>query len=159
MSSRIQQFHIKRGVRAYLRGGVVIIQSVTGLDSVIVRAVENGKTEEVKIRELVPAEITLEVDPKAVSENKRSKEALEKLNEVAQQKVEIIKPLLNMAKRTRKAVEERAAEFGRGASTLYEWIAEYGQEREIENLYSKLRSDAGTNRIPSATEEISCTSL
>jgi putative transposase len=80
---------------------------------------------------------------------------------LAIKRFEIIHPILLTPdfNRTRKMVAERAAEFGKDASTLYRWISKYESTGLISSLVKNKRSDKGKTKINPDVEKIIALSI
>ena len=63
--------------------------------------------------------------------------------EAARHRLEAIKPLLALTKRTAKHVADRAKELGVGKSTLYRWIREFNISNRLTSLSPKRRVKRG----------------
>jgi len=66
---------------------------------------------------------------------------------------DIIKPLL-IKKRTRVLVEERAKEYGRSPTTLYQWIKRYEESGKVTELIRASRADKGEVRLSDEISEL-----
>lgn len=72
----------------------------------------------------------------------------------AKERYEIIKPLLEIKKRTRDDVTKRASEFNLHPNTLYRWLKVYESNGLITSLVRQKRIDAGVTKIPAGIESI-----
>lgn len=74
--------------------------------------------------------------------------------QIAQRRLEVIQPLLNMIGRTKKDVVERANQFELHTNTLYKWLRLYEDSGLLTSLMPKKRTDAGTTKLDEAVEAI-----
>ncbi|MBV1775081.1 DDE-type integrase/transposase/recombinase [Burkholderiaceae bacterium DAT-1] len=73
----------------------------------------------------------------------------------AERRLDIIRPLLHLAKRTRKDVEARAHEFKVHTNTLYTWLKAYEAQGIMTALLPKAqRKDKGTQKLQAEIEAI-----
>lgn len=78
----------------------------------------------------------------------------EKAWNIARNRLEIIKPLLSLDRRTRKQVTEHAQQHSVSTNTIYAWIKAYEGSRLLSSLLPKTRNDKGTTKLSSEVEEI-----
>lgn len=138
---------IRPGAMVEFNGICCVITDIVDLDTVLLTEVESRKTYQVKVAEL--SSITNE-PPSA--QDLSTIDAQEWAT--ATKRFEIIKPLLDDKKRTKKAVEERAAQFGVHANTIYRWLRQYHETGLLTGLFKQYRKDKGCYRIDSNVEEI-----
>ena len=73
----------------------------------------------------------------------------------AWQRLEAIRPLLEMERTTRRDVEHRAAEVGCTANTLYTWLGRYRETRDLTTLIPQPRGwTKGGSRISAEAEAV-----
>ncbi|MCC2606570.1 Mu transposase C-terminal domain-containing protein [Planctobacterium marinum] len=73
---------------------------------------------------------------------------------VAQQRLEIIQPVLHKPGRTKTDMERVADEHGLHINTLYKWLRLYEQNCLLTSLAPKKRSDKGDSRLSQRVDEI-----
>ena len=97
-----------------------------------------------------------EIVTKGRQEIKNQTEYADKALEKAKVKYEIIKPLLEMEKRTGEDVEKRAKKFKKGMATLYRWIETFEKFGTVSSLAGNRENcgGKGKSRFPQETEEI-----
>lgn len=128
-----------------------IIKSYPSADKVLLKQRNSPYNEIIiKVNDLIK-------DSKNANEPEKSQveygdKALDKANE----KYEIIKPLLEMEKRTAKDVEKRAKKFKKGMATLYRWIETFEKFGTVSSLAGNRENcgGKGKSRFPQETEEI-----
>ncbi|MBQ4845731.1 Mu transposase C-terminal domain-containing protein [Pseudoalteromonas sp. MMG005] len=125
------------------------IAEVFNLSKVILVDESTGETLETKAESLLPP---LEVEPRKCDEELMliSEEAWETAN----QRYEIIKPLVNKGGRTRKQVIERAQAHDLHVNTVYLWLRLYEGSGLLTSLLPKTRSDKGATKGDHIVEEI-----
>jgi putative transposase len=73
---------------------------------------------------------------------------------VAEERLEIIRPLLNKRGRTRAEVASRAAEFDRHPNTVYGWLGAYESSGRLTSLLPRERKDKGSRRLSEQAEAL-----
>lgn len=140
---------LQQGSTVYHKGRHYTLTYIVDLESILGRDIESGEVIRLPIAELT---------------GKPSGEALVKrpdLNSIpdedwqlAQQRFEIIQPLVNMPERTRRGVEERAKKFDLHTNTLYAWIKQYEDTGTLTSLMPRQRSDSGSTKLQTEVEVI-----
>lgn len=140
---------LKSGSIVYHKGVKHEIVKPVDHAKVLIRSHDNGETRVVKIDELsaippgteVPTILSADLPPRFL--------------QIALKRLEIITPLL-VPLRTRAMVEQRAAEFGNNAVTLYRWIDRYEATKSLTSLAPAYdgRGGKGKGRLDPAVEAI-----
>ncbi|MDC5821893.1 DDE-type integrase/transposase/recombinase [Vibrio europaeus] len=73
---------------------------------------------------------------------------------IAQQRLEIIRPLVHQQNRTRDDVDAIASENGLHRNTIYKWLKLYESGELLSSLAPQVRSDKGTKRLSKEAEAI-----
>lgn len=75
--------------------------------------------------------------------------------ETAHQRLEMIQPLLDMPRRSRKDAEKRAREVGRDVTTLYRWLNRYIPFRDVSTLIPQKRGwREGRTRLSDSSKAV-----
>lgn len=122
------------------------ITHLLDFESVLISSIGN-KPERALITELQPVPI--------LSDFKPPTEVLAVPDEdwqLAQQRFEIISPLLDPRGRKRADVEARASQVGMHVNTLYKWISLYESHDRVSALLPRERSDKGTKKLLAEVE-------
>ena len=138
---------IRPGAMVDFNGICCVITNIVDLDTVLLTEVESRKTYQVKVAELssITNEPSSAQDLNTIDAQEWS---------IATKRFEIIKPLLDNKKRTKKAVEERAVQFGVHANTIYRWLRKYHETGLLTGLFKQHRKDKGRYRIDDNVEKI-----
>ena len=138
---------IRPGAMVEFNGICCVITNIVDLDTVLLTEVESRKTYQVKVAELssITNEPSSAQDLNTIDAQEWS---------IATKRFEIIKPLLDNKKRTKKAVEERAVQFGVHANTIYRWLRKYHETGLLTGLFKQHRKDKGRYRIDDNVEKI-----
>ena len=125
------------------------ITNYVDMESVMVRDKVSGKLERVLIDNILAPQS---------SSNKLPDNDLSLIPDeswqLAQDRLNIIEPLLVMDKRTRQDVQQRADKFAKHPNTLYQWIRAYEDFGNLRSLMNKSRKDSGSKRLNTEIEEI-----
>lgn len=135
---------LQKGARALLHDRIVVILAIVDLNLARVRDIATEKIEEVKIQQLAPPPEASESSSEALSDS-------EEARQVADDREEIIKPVLTGADRTKQKVIDRAAELGYHPATIFRWIK---RSEETGDLRRKERNDKGESRFGSKVEQL-----
>lgn len=73
---------------------------------------------------------------------------------IAQERLEIIRPLVHKEGRTKEDVDCIAANHGLHRNTLYKWLRLYESEGLLSSLTPKTRKDSGTKKLSNESEAI-----
>jgi putative transposase len=140
---------LKPGTEVLFKGQRGHITHQLDFESVLVTNASTGKPEPVRIADLRIAPLdnpaSAKIDPQTVPDENWRK---------AQERFEIIRPLLESPGRRRVDVEARAAEFGLHANTLYKWIGLYDTVGRITAFLPRGRSDKGSIKLSPEVEAI-----
>jgi putative transposase len=154
MTHPIHGLALRRGELALYKGQLVEIEAVLGFDAVQIKDLVAGSRLEVEISHL--SRCDSEVDS---ATDQTDFKPTGKWREIAEFRLEVIKPLLNCRDRTRADVEARATEFNYRPNALYKWIAAYEGDGTLSSLGRKQRSDASRTIFDSRTEDLISTTL
>lgn len=124
------------------------ITHILDFESVLVKELHSGKPERVRIVDLQPVALAAgskQHEPQIVPDDDWN---------IAQERFEIIRPLLDPTGRKRADVEARATETGKHANTLYKWIGLYQSQGRITALLPMERKDKGTTKLSAEVEAI-----
>lgn len=137
------------GSAVKFKGRAYVILDIAGLDAVIAKDIESGKSERLPVASLEPESANIG----------RARQDLLAIKDVdwveAHRRFELIRPLLELAgRRTAAHVRSVANEAGSNTSTIYRWIANYQETGLVSSLIRASRSDIGTPRLAAAVEII-----
>src|SRR5260370_4117941 len=149
MTHQINSLALRRGELALYKGQRVEIEAVLGFDTVQIRDLVTGGRLEVEISHLSRRDS--EVDS---ATDQTDFKLTGKWREIAEFRLEVIKPLLNSRDRTRADVEARATEFNYRPNALYKWIAAYEGDGTLSSLGRKQRSDTSKTTFDARTEDL-----
>ena len=134
---RARTMHPRKGEVVQHGSATFRIDKVIDLESVLGVDVESGRAKVLAIKDLRA------VPPPADSTPKEAPKALDGIPPedwtIAKGRLDVIRPLLDLPERTRQDVEKRAAEVGRTAGTLYEWILRYTAYNDMTALIPRTR--------------------
>ena len=147
MSNRHATLSLKPGVEVLYNEHRYRIRQVIDLTLVMLIDRQSGHMEQAKIADLkpVPSEKVSKSDIHMITDD---------VWQAAERRYEIIRPLLEMSRKTFNDVEVRAKEFGLHAMTLYKWIRAYEAEGRVTALQASVRSDKGSSKLSKDVEEI-----
>lgn len=148
MNSLSATLSLQPGTAVSYSGKLGHITHILDFESVLVKESLTGKPERVRITDLSPLESNSPArhpDPQVVEDDDWR---------VAQERFEIIRPLLNKIGRSRADVSDRAKETGKHTNTLYKWISQYEGQGRITALLPRERNDKGTSRLSSEIEAV-----
>lgn len=134
----------------YWKDSAVIIMELKGFSEAIVRTVESGTTELVRIND-----ISINISPTKSSESS-SKHLIaeDKEWELAQERYEIILPLLDKKARTEKDVRDIAEKHKKGLTTVYRWVKRFEETGLVSSLLRQPRADKGSKHLDDEVEEL-----
>lgn len=141
-------FRIVPSTEVTYQGRRHTVLEVLDLDQVLLVDPDTKCTLKVRVNELSP----LPADPQDTRPDLSS--IHDKDWAAAQEKFDIIKPLLNASGRTKETVRARASEFQMNPATLYKWIAKFETTGLVSALLPQSRSDKGTKQLPEDIEQI-----
>lgn len=139
---------LQPGTEVAFAGKCGHITHILDFESVLVKEAQSGKPERVRISDLQPVVAVTgakQHDPQVVQDDDWR---------IAQERFEIIRPLLDPVGRKRADIEARAAETGKHANTLYKWIGLYESQGRITALLPRERKDKGTTKLTAEIEAI-----
>ena len=144
-----KEFTLQQGSSAYHNGKHYIILQIINLDYVLAECFTTKSIEKLRISELSlsppsPEELRLSVID-AIEDDDWN---------IAQQRLEIIQPLVHKQGRTVDEVKEVAAEHGLHFNTIYKWLRLYEADSSLMILAPKSRSDSGSKKLSSKVEKI-----
>ena len=137
------------GKLAYWKNNAVVILELKGFTEAIIRVVETGNTEIARISDLsLKMGINSNINPHGhlLAKDKEWDLALERF--------EIIKPLLNMPNRTENDVRIIAVEHGKSITTIYRWFKCFEETGLVSSLLRQVRTDKGDNRLSKEVNEL-----
>jgi len=137
------------GKIAYWNEQSVLVLELKGFSQAIVRVVETGTTDIVPVRDLA-------LNPVEAAKNHQSKHliAKDKEWELALERFEIIKPLLDKPARTENDVKEVARKEGKGTTTIYRWLKRFEETGLVSSLLRQSRTDKGDHKLADEVEEL-----
>ena len=144
-----KEFTLQQGSSAFHNGTHYIILQIINLDYVLAECFTTKKIEKLRISEL-------SLSPPSPEERRLSViDAIEDDDwNIAQQRLEIIQPLVHKHGRTVDDVKEVATEHGLHFNTVYKWLRLYEADPSVMILAPKSRSDAGSTKLSSEVEKI-----
>lgn len=140
---------LQPGTEVVVAGKKAVITHLLDFESVLVTDAETGKPQRVRIADLQPA-----TQPAAPTPNQDLQVIADEDWRRAQERFEIIRPLLDPRGRTRSEVASRAAQYGMHANTLYKWIALYEAHGRLSAFVPKQRADKGSMKLSPELETI-----
>ncbi len=139
---------IRPGQLVYWRNEPFFVLEIRGLSEAVVRSIDNQLSDVAHVSELSmapPAEKTMQAPH--VLANKESWD-------VAMERYELIKPLLEMHNRQASDVEQVARTANKSVTTLYRWISRFEEQGLVSSLLRSGRSDKGNLRVEKEVEEV-----
>lgn len=144
-----KEFTIQQGCSAYHNGTHYIILQIINLDYVLAECFTTKKIEKLRISELSLS------SPSPDGQRLSVIDAIEDADwNIAQQRLEIIQPLVHKHGRTVDDVKEVATEHGLHFNTVYKWLRLYEADPSVMILAPKSRSDSGSTKLSSEVEKI-----
>ena len=137
------------GKLVYWKGQPVVILELKGFSEAIVRDINTGSTDIVRV-----AELTINLESLNNHSQGRHLVAEDKEWSLALERFEIIKPLLDKHARTESDVRKVASEHGKGAATLYRWIKRFEETGLVSSLLRQERADKGDKKLPKEVDEL-----
>lgn len=140
---------LQPGAQVEFNGRRYTIRRIVDFDTVLIADNQSGDIRSIRIEALqsvlVPASPTAAPDLTDIPEQAWT---------VAQERFEIIRPLLDQLGRTRADVSEVAKRVGLSVSSLYKWLNAFESEGRVTALLPRQRSDVGASRLPPEVEAI-----
>ncbi|KAF7788543.1 putative transposase [Pseudoalteromonas rubra] len=140
---------ITPGKLVYWNGKPMLVLELKGFTEAILRSVENGSTSIARVCDLYlsPADETQKHSGKhLIAEDKEWQLALDRF--------EVIKPLLNNPGRTENDVRQIAKSQGKGTTTVYRWLKRFEETGLVSSLLRQPREDKGNNKLSNEVEEL-----
>lgn len=142
-------FTLQQGCSVYRENVHYIVLQISDLENVLV---ENYETKEVT--RLKISEISL----RPSTSDRKLASAVDILEDsdwnIAQQRLEIIQPLIHKPDRTTSDIVQVAEAAGFHMNTIYKWLRLYEADSSLLVLAPKKRSDSGTKKFSEALEAI-----
>lgn len=137
------------GKVAYWNDQSVLILELKGFSKAIVRVIETDSTDIVPVRDLA-------LNPAEAAKNHQSKHlvAEDKEWELALERFEVIKPLLDNPGRTENDVKEVARKEAKGTTTIYRWLKRFEETGLVSSLLRQARTDKGDHKLVDEVEEL-----
>lgn len=137
--SRMNELRLEAGSEVLFQGQTYVIEEVLGLSEARIRHGEAGQSITAALAQLQPPSAALnKPDIPTISEERWR---------VAQERYEVIKPLLANTERTKHDVQAVAAEHGLSSATLYRWLALFEESNLLTSLLPPVRADKAMPRI------------
>lgn len=139
---------IRPGQLIYWRANAYIVLEILGLKEVLLRPVSQGETVVALASECssTPARDNTATHSHVLAKDRDWDLAVERL--------EAIRPLLDLPNRSANDVQRRADELGKAPATLYRWMQRFEEVGLVSSLMRKPRKDKGVLRIEKELEEI-----
>lgn len=150
MSQNINDlFTLQQGSSVYHEGIHYVVLQIIDLEKILAQSVNSQEIKKLRISELTHS-------PRDVEISKSSSIAVipDEDWQIAQQRLEIIQPLLHKIGRTKTDVEERASKYDIHINTIYKWLKIYEGSGLLTSLMPKKRKDAGTTKLNEEQEVI-----
>lgn len=142
------------GKLVYWNEQAVLVLELKGFSEAIVRSVETGSTDIVRVSDLKLK--SAESDQKTHSNHLIAKD---KEWELALDRFDIIKPLLDKPTRTENDVRLIAQKHGKGITTIYRWLKRFEETGLVSSLLRQVRADKGDNKLGDEVEELISTQI
>lgn len=140
---------LKPGTEVLYNGRKCHITHLLDLGSVLVADAETGLSQRIKISDIAP------IPPSVPLSTRDDLNLIQDEDwKIAQERYEIIRPLLDSRGRRREDVENRARAHGLHANTLYKWLSKYETEELVTTLLPKERTDKGVKKLTPVIEAI-----
>jgi len=141
----LHRLRIVPGQTIFWQGRKQVVLNLNGLDTAIVRDVENGRTESVSTAQLQP-----DASPAAIAPGRQDLMQIPD-DDWAQawKRFEIIRPLLDKApyRRSTQDVKAIAKKADKDPVTIYRWLARYEETGLVSSLLRPRRTDIGRSRL------------
>lgn len=140
---------IEEGSVVFVGNDEFIVVQITDIDEVIGENVRNSNLQTLPLSKLsLKSQETLEAGA-------RSKDGLSEQDwNIANERYEIIRPLIHQPNRKTEDVEKLAHQYELHRNTIYSWLRCYEQEGLVSALAPKQRSDKGTKKIDNRVEHL-----
>lgn len=148
MSRTPTTFDIRPGAEVLRNGRRAFITHVLDLESVLIKDSESGEVVRALLAELASAAATTTPPPADLEE------IPDEDWQIAQRRLDIIRPLVGRRDRTRQEVAQQGKASGMSANTLYNWLAAYEASGRLTALMPQSRRDKGKLKLSSEIEAI-----
>lgn len=148
MSRTPTTFDVHPGAEVLRNGRRAFITHVLDLESVLVKDAESGEVVRSLLAELSSAAKTSTSPPADLEE------IPDEDWQIAQRRLDIIRPLVGRRDRTRQEVAQQGKASGMSANTLYNWLAAYETSGRLTALMPQSRRDKGKLKLSSEIEAI-----
>lgn len=142
-------FTLQQGSSVYHEDSHYVVLTIVDLEKILAQDVNTQEIKKLRI-----AELTYSPRGKEVSKSSQIAAIPDEDWQIAQQRLEIIQPLLHKLGRTKADVEERAEKYNIHINTIYKWLKIYEGSGLLTSLMPKTRKDAGTTKLNEKTETI-----
>lgn len=146
---RIETFTLQQGSSVYHENIHYVVLQIINLDYILAQNLATSEIKKLKIPEVsqTPSQSKVALDSviDAIEDNDW---------QIAQQRMEIIQPLVHKLGRTTADVTEVAAKHGLHINSIYKWLRLYEANSLLTSLAPKRRSDTGTTKLTDAVEAI-----
>lgn len=140
---------ITPGKLVYWREKPVIVLELKGFNEAIIRSVEDGSTNIAKVTDL-----TLNLIGQNNKHQSKHLIAEDKEWDVALDRFDVIKPLLDKPNRTENDVRKIAKKNGKGITTIYRWLKRFEETGLVSSLLRQARTDKGDKKLSTEVEEL-----
>jgi len=139
---------LKPGQLIYWNDKAAVILELKSLHELIIRFLKDNTTSIAHVKDisLTPKNPNAPVANHFKADDKKWNLAIERF--------EIIKPLLNNHERTTEDVKQIAKKAGKNHVTVYRWLKRYQETGLVSSLLRPVRSDKGNSRLEMEVEEI-----
>ena len=139
----------KPGDMIFWENKEAIILELKDLNKAIIFVQESESYELVPIIELKPSskELTSGFNTSHLS-------ATDQQWDIAIERFDIIKPLIDKANRTKEDIDRVAKQHKKGSATIYRWLKRFEETRMTSSLIREKRNDIGKSRLDDEVEEI-----
>ena len=138
---------ISPGKLVYWRDEPVIVLELKGFSEAIIRIIDDGKIEIARVTDL-------SIKLRGPEQNSDYLLAQDKEWDLAVERYEVIKPLLDKSNRTENDVKLIAQQQGNGATTVYRWLKRFEETGLVSSLLRQERHDRGNKKLNQEVEEL-----
>lgn len=146
---KIKLYTFQQGSSVYHEGLHYVIVQIVNLEFVLVQNLSTSEIKRVKITELKFTAPGTETAKSSLLDAIADEDW-----QVAQQRMEIIQPLVHREGRTKADVEEVAKKYDLHINSIYKWLRLYEPNSLLSSLTPKTRSDSGTTKLTAEVEAI-----
>jgi putative transposase len=135
------QNRIRPGQLVFWRNQSAIVHELKGLSEVVIRTIEGKITEVARVSDL-------SVSPPTTQASKSSHVVANNEQwDLAVQRYEIIRPILEQPRKTLSDVDAAAQAAGKSVPTIYRWIKRFEETGLVSSLLRPTRADKGGSRM------------